>query len=32
MDDGRSSAVKKRKAPLLVVDTGIGIFEEIVGD
>jgi hypothetical protein len=31
-DDGRSSAVKKRKAPLLVVDTGIGILEEVAGD
>jgi len=31
--DGRSSlAVKKRNAPLLVVDTGTGILDEIVGD
>lgn len=29
---GRSSSVKKRKAPLLVDDTGTGIFDEILGD
>jgi hypothetical protein len=32
-DDGeRSSAVKKRKAPLLTVDTGTGILDETEGE